>query len=140
MFQKILDKTDLIMYIKNRNNKQSITTETTMDNNTNNKFNKFNNHIKNVLCYLVFEFGYGTRAKQKSDVIPRSVESVFKPEHSRKTGTKWSHSDATLTYGLDNHRKPYATLTIRKAHIDIPVLPERKMAKLIAYHIETLTA
>ena len=52
MFQKILDKTDLIMYIKNRNNKQSITTETTMDNNTNNKFNKFNNHIKNVLCYL----------------------------------------------------------------------------------------
>lgn len=111
-----------------------------MDNNTNKKFTEFHNHIKSVLCYLVFEFGYGTRLKQKSDVIPRAVESVFKPSNSHKKNTKWSHGDATFTYGLDNHCKPYATLTIKGVQIDIPILPERKMAKVIDFYLTDMNS
>ena len=102
-----------------------------MDNETRKKFETFRNHIKEVLCYLVYEFGYGNRLKQKSDIIPKVTESVFRPNNSHKTGTKWSHGDATLTYGLDNHGNEYTTLTTRGVVLDIPILPARKMAKTI---------
>lgn len=106
-----------------------------MNNQANKKFTEFHNHIKNVLCYLVYEFGYGTRLKQKSDVIPKAVESVFRPANSHKQNTKWSHGDATLTYGLDNHGKPYANLTIKGVITEIPDLPSRKMAKVIDFYL-----
>ena len=77
-----------------------------MDNKSNKKFTDFANHMRGVMCYLVFEFGYGTRLKQKSDVIPKAVESVFRPSNSHKTATKWTHGDATLTYGLATSRMP----------------------------------
>ena len=111
-----------------------------MDNKSNKKFTDFANHMRGVMCYRVFEFGYGTRLKQKSDVIPKAVESVFRPSNSHKTATKWTHGDATLTYGLDNHHKPYATLTIRGVHIDIPDLPARKMAKLIDFYLTDMNS
>ena len=106
-----------------------------MNNIANRKFTEFHNHIRNVLCYLVYEFGYGSRQKQKSDVIPKAVETIFRPDNSHKQKTKWSHSDASLTYGLDNHGKPYATLTIKGVSTEIPDLPARKMAKVIDFYI-----
>lgn len=109
-----------------------------MDTATQKKFDDFSNHMRVVMTYLVYEFGYGTRLKQKSDVIPRCIESVFKPSNSHKTTAKWTHGDATLTYGLHNHRKPYATLTIRGVHIDIPESPSRQMAKLIDFHLNDM--
>lgn len=107
-----------------------------MNHKTHKKFTEFHNHIRNVLCYLVYEFGYGTRQKQKSDVIPKAIETVFRPNNSHKQNTKWSHSDASLTYGLDNHGKPYATLTIKGVITEIPDLPARKMAKVIDLYIK----
>ena len=109
-----------------------------MDSDTQKKFSDVSNHMRVVMSYLVYEFGYGTRVKQKSDVIPRCIESVFKPINSHKTDTKWTHGDATLTYGLDNHHKAYTTLTIRGVHIGIPDLPARKMAKLIDFYLNNL--
>lgn len=109
-----------------------------MDSSTQKKFTDFSNHLRVVMSYLVYEYGYGTRVKQKIDVIPRCIESIFKPTPSHKTDTKWTHGDATLTYGLDNHHKAYATLTIKGVHIAIPDLPARKMAKLIDFHLNDL--
>lgn len=107
----------------------------TMGTTTQKKFKDFSDHMREVLCYLVFEFKYGTRLKQKSDVIPKCVETIFKPNNSHKTDTKWSHSDASITYGIDNHGNEYATLTIKGVASDIPVLPARKMAKLISCYL-----
>lgn len=106
-----------------------------MNNKATNKFTEFHNHMRSVLCYLVYEFRYGTRLKHKSDTIPKAVESVFRPANAHKTTINRSHGDATLTYGLDNHGKRYANLTIKGVITEIPDLPARKMAKVIDFYL-----
>ena len=104
------------------------------------KFNDFKNHIREVLCYLVFEFGYNSRSKQKNDLIPKAVEILFPPTKSHKSGTNRIYRDATLTYGLDNNHKPYVILNIKGVPIEIPDLPARKMAKIIDFYINDMNS